>query len=467
MTKKKLIDLDQLFSEHIPKNVTKNKSDILFEKVLLSTQKYWLPVKSDNKNIIDSNSWFDIEEFKTDTPNKKINANIKVSDCKSVIKCEKIKMYPNKLQKELLINWMNSYITMYNETIKLFKQLSYDKKYIPLSWKTLRTSYLKNAKSIIIKNSQIIRLTINTKVNTHVLDGAIKEACSNYKACLTNLRNGNIKHFRLRYIKYSKPNKIIHIEKYFISLLKGNTFCPSVFKDNFKLENGFKMSTINKDFTIQYKSDTNEFYLLNPIEELVTKAHKNKDTVSVDPGIRTFAACYSNNKCIKICNNLRSTLIKYIKKIDKVNNNKDIPASKKRKVESRCYKKIGNLVDDMHWKTIKYLTDNFGNILIGNLSTKEIVKNRANNVLDRITKRLALLMGLSKFKQRLAYKCTIRKVGCGEVDEAYTTKTCTKCGFKNETIGAKKVINCGFCKLKIDRDFNGARNIMLRHLDVN
>jgi len=53
-------------------------------------------------------------------------------------------------------------------------------------------------------------------------------------------------------------------------------------------------------------------------------------------------------------------------------------------------------------------------------------------------------------------------------NEAYTTKTCTYCGWMNENIGGKKVYTChGECGgKKFPRDFNGARNILLRFLGV-
>ena len=53
------------------------------------------------------------------------------------------------------------------------------------------------------------------------------------------------------------------------------------------------------------------------------------------------------------------------------------------------------------------------------------------------------------------------------VDEAYTTKTCTRCGELNQTIGGSKVFKCKQCKLVIDRDYNGSRNIALKNLTNN
>ena len=74
-------------------------------------------------------------------------------------------------------------------------------------------------------------------------------------------------------------------------------------------------------------------------------------------------------------------------------------------------------------------------------------------------------MKLYVFKQRLQFKCKERNIGYTETDEAYTSKTCTKCGYLNDKLGGKKVFKCDFCKYKIDRDINGARNIMINSIE--
>src|SRR3954462_12767719 len=48
------------------------------------------------------------------------------------------------------------------------------------------------------------------------------------------------------------------------------------------------------------------------------------------------------------------------------------------------------------------------------------------------------------------------------VSEAYTSKTCSTCGWINPKLGGKKVFSCRQCGLRIDRDVNGARGIFLR-----
>jgi len=437
------------------------KYERLLTKILRYSKNLYLPPNNGKKINLQTNSWFNMNQTiyknvpKYDTSMKKPSDDI-------IIKCEKIKIYPTIKQKDILISWMNCYIKMYNETISIFKRYRMRKKNLTRNCKKIRTYHMKYKKEKIIKNSQLLKYNSSTKVNSHVLDYAIKQACSNYKSCLTNLRRNNIKHFRLRYLKQTKRNKIIIIEKAFVAK-NINTFCSKIFTENFKWDNDFKLKNIKKDFIIHYDNLTGEFYLLNPVEDKTYKSNNKKNTISLDPGIRKFMVGFTNNKTVEICTNLKKRINKLFKKIDNVKNeNKSI----KRKVEQHYYKKIKNTIYDMHWKVIKYLTDNYENILIGNLSTKSIIRNRPGNYLNKNTKRIASFMRLYVFKQRLQFKCLERKIGFKEIDEAYTSKTCSKCGYLNYNLGGNEIFKCKNCKYKIDRDINGARNILINSMEI-
>ena len=115
-------------------------------------------------------------------------------------------------------------------------------------------------------------------------------------------------------------------------------------------------------------------------------------------------------------------------------------------------RKLTNIVDDMHWKTIKYLTDKNEVILMGNMSTKQIISKSGN--ISKMTKRIALAMKLYSFKQRLKYKCSVNNVSYGEINEWNTSKMCSVCGNIHEKLGSNKIYECEQCKIKIDRDIN-------------
>jgi len=51
-----------------------------------------------------------------------------------------------------------------------------------------------------------------------------------------------------------------------------------------------------------------------------------------------------------------------------------------------------------------------------------------------------------------------------DVSEAYTSKTCTKCGHIHTKLGGAKVFVCPKCNHKMPRDWQGALGILLRAL---
>ena len=127
-------------------------------------------------------------------------------------------------------------------------------------------------------------------------------------------------------------------------------------------------------------------------------------------------------------------------------------------------RKIDNQIDALHWKIIDYLTKNYKNVIIGDLSTKKVSvkKSKKKSNLNPLTKRVASATRLYQFRQRLENKCLERRVNYKMVTEYYTSQMCTRCGEIN--IPGREIYNCNSCKLTIGRDINGARNIYLKRL---
>jgi putative transposase len=124
----------------------------------------------------------------------------------------------------------------------------------------------------------------------------------------------------------------------------------------------------------------------------------------------------------------------------------------------RLNEKISNLVDDCHKKFAKYLCSNYNYILIPRLSFHNFKK------LNKVSKNKMIAWKHCSFVDRLIYKS--REYNCKiiEVEEDYTSKTCTCCGTINDTLGSSREFNCNNCNMKFGRDINGARNILLKYI---
>jgi transposase len=98
---------------------------------------------------------------------------------------------------------------------------------------------------------------------------------------------------------------------------------------------------------------------------------------------------------------LKSILLAYFNKIDKITSLKDTNKLSKRKYKvgiTKIYGKISNIINDMHWKTSNFLCKKFNNICIGKLNTRNIVLNEKSNI-NELNKRL--LYSISHYRFRI------------------------------------------------------------------
>jgi transposase len=131
---------------------------------------------------------------------------------------------------------------------------------------------------------------------------------------------------------------------------------------------------------------------------------------------------------------------------------------KMNKFNRRIRDKIKHMIEDMHFKIALMLVRIFRRILIGDMSTQGIIKCGGN--LSKSVKRQFAALSHYTFRMRLIakaeqYQCTVHVI-----DEFRTSKTCSSCGELKHDLKGKKVYNCEHCSYSIDRDHNGAVNIM-------
>lgn len=304
------------------------------------------------ESSVNSHSWFNI---KTSPISYDINVRFKYRPAnESIIKCKKIIILPSDEQKLILLDWLEAYRKMYNETLNIIKQLIMEKNKNMFNFRYIRTHKMKEYKQLLCNK---------TNINSHILDDAIKLACSSYKSANTNFKNGNIKHYRIRPMKQSKQSKIMDIEKcYFYK----DGFCKTSL-GKMITKDIFNFNDIDSDCKLHFNSKINRFTLLIPTTT-ECKRNNNKNFISIDPGLKTFLTGISSNKIYKISDNLTETIKNNLIKIDeltKVNNKKS------RKRIATLKRKNYNKITDLHWKTINYLIvkEELKDIFIGNWST--------------------------------------------------------------------------------------------------
>ena len=67
-----------------------------------------------------------------------------------------------------------------------------------------------------------------------------------------------------------------------------------------------------------------------------------------------------------------------------------------------------------------------------------------------------------KFKEKLIHQGKKYNSNIHIVTEEYTTKTCGKCGNLNHFIGSSKMFWCLKCNIEMERDYQAARNILIK-----
>ena len=220
-----------------------------------------------------------------------------------------------------------------------------------------------------------------------------------------------------------------------------------------------KLKKINHGCKMTY--DGNNIYLIIPID-IKQKTYEQKDIIALDPGVKTFQTCYSQSEAVKYHYN-ENKMEHLMNKHDYYKHLKSKNKLKKAKTKIlRVNQRIKNQVDDMHWRTINDLINNYKTILLPKFGTQKMTKK-----LDNKTNRRMLIMKHYTFRQRLLEKVKLTDSKVYIVDESYTTRTCSGCGHMYN-IGRSRTYECrnNNCMLVMDRDMNAAKNIYIKHVCI-
>ena len=130
-------------------------------------------------------------------------------------------------------------------------------------------------------------------------------------------------------------------------------------------------------------------------------------------------------------------------------------AGKNQRVRAIHAKIANRRRDSLHQFSTRLVRENRA-IFVGNVNATALTQTRhAKSVLDA---------GWSAFRTMLRYKCAVARVTFAEVNEAFSTQTCSACAARSGPQGTAglgiREWTCSVCGTVHDRDVNAAKNIL-------
>ena len=404
----------------------------------------------------------------------------------------KIRLFPTKEEKVKIKLLLDQYRWYYNATVAIIKKEITPEKLIEKeswSFNIIRDMIRKydyeeteldgtKIKDFIKRGEDHNEVPIpqwwiedgKSKVHNRVPRGASNKFTQNLNSGISNLRAKNISSFKMKFMSKKDPSEYVHFEDLsypsFIRSIKSNYWFRTKSK---KKKTRKKISfedickqTKKRGLELVYEKLTNRYFIHYPVEEewfpdtdirtenqgVYEESEENR-IISLDPGIRKFMVGYDpKGESVFIGENAQSNIIKLLLRVDKYGNKKD-------------WIKIKNMISEMHWKSISFLIKNYDTILLPDFRISKMIRS---NQLGPMTKRMMCMFSFFSFKTKLQYKCKRYNKNLIIVNESYTSCTCGSCGEIKKDLDKSEVFECNKCKVVMDRDASGSRNILLKHL---
>lgn len=296
---------------------------------------------------------------------------------------------------------------------------------------------------------------------------AVRKCSNNFLAQLKKFKKTN-KPFKFSFMSWK------HSPKYFICLKLGEKgkIYPRQLGNVYYTED-IPEEAIGRNTIISY--DNGEWYACT--QKIITKRNidlfTNKSIIALDPGVRTFITAFNDGQ-VNIYGEdfVKDKLLPLSIKLSSLQSKRDkisnLPDSYYKESNLRYYNKqlskirnrLKHLITDLHKRVAYDLVMSNDIILLPTFETsKMVMKKDSKRQLRRST--IRSLLNLNHYKFKLYIKYLANKYGkiVLDVNESYTSKT-----FEGKifNIGSKKQFKS--IDRIIDRDINGARNILLRFI---
>ncbi len=215
-----------------------------------------------------------------------------------------------------------------------------------------------------------------------------------------------------------------------------------------------------------YKEDSKYFASITyEKKEDILKSIDTNKILSIDLGKKNLLSVYDveNNKGIVYSSKYLSKNQKFLdKRIDELKSLRDTKKKRSRKSKQinkklkKVYSKKKTQTNLTLQKVTKDLSNQNKTILVGELTN--LKKNIKSNF-KSLNRQMQNNWNLQTFTHLLEYKCKLKGNQVVKVNEAWTSKTCCKCGSINHDLDLSDRQYICDCGNDINRDINGAINI--------
>ena len=376
------------------------------------------------------------------------------------MKVRKLRVFPTKQQKEKLKQWFGAARWTYNKCVEVQRSGALMGKSLTENAKLLRSRFLKQE---VLNDDKAWLQAIPFDVRDEALRDCLK-------AIDSTLANPKVRHFEMKFRSLKDESQSIVLRKKHWNKKRG------MYSDVFSVQNLKCEQELPEklDHDCRFvRTRLGHYYLCMPVDVKSSDGQaplaSQHSTISLDPGVRTFMTGFDADgmwcewgkddmtKIFRLCNSIDSLQRRW----------KEVGHHKRYRMKiaaRRVRLKIRNLVDDLHKKLAKWLCENYRCVIIPEFETSQMV-TKGKRKLNSKTARAMLTWSHYRFRQRLLNKAReYRSCQVIVADEAYTSKTCGRCGEINAKLGGAKTFHCSQCGYEADRDANGARNILLRYI---
>ena len=307
------------------------------------------------------------------------------------------------------------------------------------------------------------QLTIrNIKGHSGIIQMSIRNLDSTLKQFFKNKKESGDKGFP----KFSSSN---FIQQSFEFKNQGFQITNKYFKIlNMKIDWKFhrELPSRVKKIIVKREADGNYFVIFS-IEVEKQEIEKTGKKCGIDLNIKNISVATSGKTYLKTItkmakyskkySKLQKVLSKRYEEAKKSKNKVSKNTKKLQKKQNKIHKKVRNIKEDFFHKISNKIVKNFDHIIVEKLEVKKMKENAPSRRLKRDIAEVSWSSLIEKLRYKSEKYCKVFE----EINPAYTSQRCNKCGnidSKNRRSQAKfKCCECGYIA---NADKNAAKNIL-------